>query len=80
MPMEGAREVIAMQFAGGMSIARLAQEWELDVIEVESAIRVSLLATIPQRNGGLKVARSTMRKARRAMMSGRSEAQPKLGW
>ena len=57
-------DVIAAQFAGGRSIARLADEWECDAVEVESAIRVALLAFIPRRDGGLKVSRAEERASR----------------
>jgi hypothetical protein len=61
---QAAGEVVAMQFAGGMSIAQLATDWERDTAWVEDAIRRALLATIPQRDGGLKVSRSEARAAR----------------
>lgn len=56
--------MVAMQFAGGMSIARLAQDWERSLEWVEQAIREALLATIPQRDGGLKVPRGAVRAER----------------
>jgi hypothetical protein len=59
-----AREVVAMQFAGGMSIARLAEAWERDAGWVEESIRRALLETIPQRDGGLKVPRAEARAER----------------
>lgn len=61
---DAAREVVAMQFAGGMSIARLAEAWERDAAWVEEAIRHALLETIPERDGGLKVSRTEARAAR----------------
>jgi hypothetical protein len=61
---DAAREVVAMQFAGGMSIARLAQEWERDPGWVEDVIRQALLESIPKRDGGLKVSRVEARNAR----------------
>lgn len=61
---KAARAVVAMQFAGGMSIARLAQDWERSLEWVEQAIREALLATIPQRDGGLKVPRGAVRAER----------------
>ncbi len=61
---QAAREVVAMQFAGGMSIARLAEEWERDQEWVEEAIRQALLEEIPERDGGLKVSRRTIRAER----------------
>jgi hypothetical protein len=54
---QAAREVAAMQFAGGMSIARLAEEWERDAAWVEESIRLALLESIPKRDGGLKVSK-----------------------
>jgi hypothetical protein len=51
-------EVIAAQFAAGRSIARLAEEWERDPNWIEGVIRVALLRTIPERDGGLKPARA----------------------
>lgn len=62
--------MVAMQFAGGMSIARLACEWEREPAWVEDAIRLALLENIPRRDGGLKVSRTQMRAAR----SGEREA------
>jgi hypothetical protein len=61
---DAAREVVAMQFAGGMSIAQLAEDWERDTAWVEDAIRRALLETIPQRDGGLKVPRTEARASR----------------
>lgn len=64
MDSQAAAAVVAMQFAGGMSIARLAKDWEGSPEWVEQAIREALLATIPQRDGGLKVPRGAVRAER----------------
>jgi hypothetical protein len=61
-----AAEVAAMQFAGGMSITRVAELWEKDSLWVEGAIRQALLASIPRRDGGTKVSRTDVRAERRA--------------
>lgn len=61
---EAAREVVAMQFAGGMSIARLVEDWERDQEWVEAAIRAALLRSIPIRDGGLKAPRTETRAGR----------------
>jgi hypothetical protein len=61
---KAAREVVAMQFAAGSSIAGLAEDWEREPEWVEQAIREALLATIPQRDGGLKVPRGAVRAER----------------
>lgn len=50
-----------MQFAGGMSIARVAEMWERDVEWVEEAIRQALLKSIPKRDGGTKISRADAR-------------------
>lgn len=52
--MQLARDVVAMQFAGGRSIAQLVMEWESTEAWVEDAIRQALLREIPQKDGGLK--------------------------
>lgn len=57
-------EVVAMQFAGGRSVARLAEDWERDVAWVEAAVRRALLEQIPQRVGGLKPSRAHIRTER----------------
>ncbi|HEX5236146.1 MAG TPA: hypothetical protein VFW25_12545 [Silvibacterium sp.] len=75
---ESAGEVAAMQFAGGMSIARLAEEWERDAAWVEEAIRRALLAAIPQRDGGLKTPRELARTERSEELQTVSGAQGKL--
>jgi hypothetical protein len=81
MDEQAAREVVAMQFAGGMSIARLAEDWERDRAWVEEAIRLALLETIPKRNGGLKAPRVEMRRAaREEEMEAAREVQQKLKW
>lgn len=77
---EAAGEVVAMQFAGGMSIARLAEEWERDAAWVEAAIRRALLATIPQRDGGLKVSRAEARHCMRQTLLTQEDAQGELVW
>jgi hypothetical protein len=59
-----AREVAAMQFAGGMSIARVAEQWEQGPEWVEESIRRALLQTIPKRSGGLKPSRTELRAER----------------
>lgn len=61
-----AGEVAAMQFAGGMSIERVAALWDRDRDWVEAAIRQALLASIPRRDGGTKVSRTEAREERRA--------------
>jgi uncharacterized protein YbbK (DUF523 family) len=72
---QAVREVVAMQFAGGMSIARLAEEWERDQAWVEEAIRQALLEEIPERYGGLKVPRRTVRAERTGELQELREAQ-----
>lgn len=62
--MDEAREVVAMQFAGGMSIARLAEDWEREPAWVEESIRRALLEQIPKRAGGLKASRTEVRAER----------------
>lgn len=64
MDERAAGEVIAMQFAAGMSIARLAEEWEREPGFIEGVIRVALLKTIPERDGGLKPPRAEVRAER----------------
>lgn len=59
-----AREVVAMQFAGGRAIARLAEEWDRDSAWVEESIRHALLEHIPRRDGGLKAPRMEVRSMR----------------
>ncbi len=62
---EAIGEVVAMQFAGGLSIAKLAADWDRDREWVEQAIRHALLASIPKRDGGLKPSRWETRPERR---------------
>jgi hypothetical protein len=57
-------EVVAMQFAGGRSLAQLAVDWERDIAWVEAAVRRALLEQIPQRAGGLKPSRANSRTER----------------
>jgi hypothetical protein len=76
----GAREVVAMQFAGGRSIAQLAEEWERSAEWVEESIRRSLLEMIPKRDGGMKVSRSEARALRSGELQAVREAQAKLEW
>lgn len=61
---EVAAEVAAMQFAGGMSIARVAALWEKEAEWVEASIRQALRAAIPRRDGGTKMSRTEARAAR----------------
>lgn len=72
-------QVVAMQFAGGMSIARLAEEWERDAAWVEEAIRRALLEAIPQRDGGLMVPRAEARAERRVELEAIRGTQRTLG-
>ncbi len=69
-----------MQFAGGMSIAQIAEQWERDVFWVEGAIRQALLASIPRREGGLKPPRTEMRAARKGEQDALCEMQSELEW
>lgn len=68
-------QVVAMQFAGGMSIAELAAVWERDLEWVESAIRRAVLATIPERDGGLKAPRAEVRAVRHEDLEASRDAQ-----
>jgi hypothetical protein len=81
---DSAREVAAMQFAGGRLIAEIAAEWERDVAWVEEAIRHALLEMIPRCEGGLKIAREEARARRRAAEDDEAnalrEAQGELKW
>ena len=72
-------QVVAMQFAGGLSIARLAEEWERDAAWIESAIRQALLEAIPQRDGGLKAPRGEVRAARSEALEALRGTQRVLG-
>lgn len=76
---EAAREVVAMQFAGGRSIAGLAEEWERDADWIEEAIRQALLESIPKRAGGLKVPRKQER-AERTLLTETRPAQAGFEW
>jgi hypothetical protein len=58
-------EVIAAQFAAGLSIRRLALEWDLDEGVVELAIRSQFRMLIPRWAGGDKPSRDATRKQRR---------------
>ena len=75
---QAAREVVAMQFAGGLSIARLAEDWERDQAWIEDAIRRALLETIPERNGGLKVSRWKAQTERSEELEAVRDAQSSL--
>jgi hypothetical protein len=75
-----AREVAAMQFAGGRSILQVAAEWERDADWVEEAVRRALLERIPQRSGGLKVSRTETRAANSEALGQAAEAQAELDW
>jgi hypothetical protein len=77
---EAAREVVAMQFAGGKTVAQLAEEWERTAEWVEDAIRAALLESIPVRDGGMKVSRSEARAQRSEELQGIRGAQAKLEW
>lgn len=68
-----------MQFAGGLSIAQIAEAWEKDAEWVEAAIRRALLESIPRRLGGLKASRSEVR-AERKDRAAVGETQGELGW
>lgn len=61
----GAQQVAAMQFAGGRSMAQVAEQWDRDLEWVEGAVRRVLLATIPERDGGTKVPRAEVQADRR---------------
>ncbi len=69
------REVAAMQFAGGRSMAQLAEYWERDISWVEAAVRRALLQQIPQRVGGLKPSRDGARAERSDEQSRLDEQQ-----
>lgn len=69
-----------MQFAGGMSIARVAEAWERDAAWVEAAIRRALLESIPRRDGGLKAPRVETRAANAAAQEAAQPAQGELMW
>ena len=69
-----------MQFAGGLSIARIAEQWEKDTEWVEAAIRRALLERIPRRSGGLKASRSEVRAERSEERAAVNETQRELEW
>jgi urease accessory protein UreF len=75
-----AREVAAMQFAGGRSIVQVAAEWERDPQWVEEAVREALLERIPQRSGGLMVSRAETRAANSEALAAACEVQAELDW
>lgn len=77
---QAAREVAAMQFAGGMSIAQVAEAWERDAEWVEDAIRQAMLEQIPERDGGLKASRTETRAANAEELAAAREAQGELKW
>ncbi len=76
--LEAACEVAAAQFAGGMEIAVIAEEWDRDENWVVSAIRRALLKFIPAREGGLKRSRTERQSAKRAEETRIGELQPTL--
>lgn len=63
--LDAACEVVSAQFAGGMTIAQLVEEWEREASWIEGVIRRALLEYIPAREGGLKQSRTQVREARR---------------
>jgi hypothetical protein len=77
---DAAREVVAMQFAGGKTVAQLAEEWERCADWVEESIRRSLLEMIPRRDGGMKLSRSEARAQRSEELQGVREKQTALEW
>ncbi|HVW78525.1 MAG TPA: helix-turn-helix domain-containing protein [Alloacidobacterium sp.] len=72
------REVVAAQFAGGLTIARLAEDWEKSVAWIEDAIRHALLLYIPRRSGGLKASRTEVKAERSEELAAIRAAQEKL--
>lgn len=76
---EDCAQVVGMQFAGGMSIARLTEEWGRDPAWIESAIRQALLAAIPERDGGLKAPRAEERATRSEAIEALRGTQRVLG-
>lgn len=74
----GVAQVVAMQFAGGLSIERLAEEWERDTGWIQEAIRRALRETIPKRNGGMKISRRAASRERGVRTAARREAQASL--
>ncbi len=75
-----AREVVAMQFAGGLSIAQLEERWERDRAWVEESIRQALLVHIPEKDGGLKAPRALERAERREELEQLRSAQATIEW
>lgn len=75
---EAAAEVAAMQFAGGMAVAEVAERWERDTAWVEAAVRQALLKHIPQRDGGLKMSRMEVRAVRSEERTAAREMQGNL--
>ena len=67
-----------MQFAGGKSIAQLAEEWEQSPEWVEESIRLALLESIPRRDGGLKPSRTELRAERCEERKALQELQSEL--
>ncbi len=78
--MDDSQQVAAMQFAGGMSIARVAEVWEKDADWVQAAIRAALLQTIPERDGGMKHPRAEIRAEEAAQEAENGLAQPRLNF
>ena len=78
MDEDSAREVVAMQFAGGRSIAQLAEEWDRDTGWVEESVRLAMLASIPKRDGGMKPPRSEVRTDRSGELAAIRAAQGEL--
>jgi len=77
---KAAREVAAMQFAGGESIEWIAAHWERDAAWVAQSIREALLVHIPQRDGGLKLRRTVSRAERSGELQAAKELQQALNW
>lgn len=77
---EAAAHAAAMQFAGGMSIAEAAAEWEISPDAVECAVRRALLECLPARAGGTKLSRAEMQKARSAAEEQAKGRQAELGF
>ena len=69
-----------MQFAGGRSIAQLADEWQRDAAWVEAAVRRALRASIPERDGGLKATRREIRAERQDVRATGRDAQAGFEW
>lgn len=73
-----AQDVAAMQFAGGRSMAQVAEQWDREVDWVEAAVRRALLATIPARDGGTKQPRAEVQAERRMDAAQAEGLQPAL--